>query len=280
MDTSVFYKQYVNAAPQELAPNGYVLQDLVRRYPWFSLGYLLLFKALCGMGGDASLSQSEKTAAYIYSRKKLYFILQQTRKDFETLAEEEFFTLDVPEQEPILDTGAAADKTLSAAADKTLAAAADKTLAAAADKTLAAAADKTQSRSIGTASLSDAGPLEFVLDIPKNRTFYPGADYFGKEQMASVSLDVTTPIDRFISENPRFTQALKRAGENLDTSEQDAPPALKDDEFVTETLAKIYAAQGYHKLAIDCYAKLILLYPEKSAYFASLVEEIKQKSNN
>ncbi len=265
MDTSVFYKQYVNAAPQELAPNGYVLQDLVRRYPWFSLGYLLLFKALCGMGGDASLSQSEKTAAYIYSRKKLYFILQQTRKDFETLAEEEFFTLDVPEQEPILDTGAAADKTLSAAA---------------ADKTLAAAADKTQSRSIGTASLSDAGPLEFVLDIPKNRTFYPGADYFGKEQMASVSLDVTTPIDRFISENPRFTQALKRAGENLDTSEQDAPPALKDDEFVTETLAKIYAAQGYHKLAIDCYAKLILLYPEKSAYFASLVEEIKQKSNN
>ena len=98
--------------------------------------------------------------------------------------------------------------------------------------------------------------------------------------MAAVQLDVTAPIDRFISENPRFTQVLRRAGENVDTSEQDAPPALQDDEFVTETLAKIYALQGYHKLAIACYAKLILLYPEKSAYFASLVEEIKQKSNN
>lgn len=98
--------------------------------------------------------------------------------------------------------------------------------------------------------------------------------------MDTIQLDVSTPIDRFISENPRFTQVLKRTGEDLDTSQQDAPPLLEDDEFVTETLAKIYADQGYHKLAIACYAKLILLYPEKSVYFATLAEEIKQKSDN
>lgn len=256
MDISTFYKDYLNATPQELAPHGYVLQDLVRRYPWFSLGHLLLFKALCGLGGDASLSQSEKTAAYVYSRQKLFFLLQQSREDFEKIAEEEFFTLDLSE--------AAAGSASSIPAGS----------AAAAALALGKVTDS------GKAVLSAAGPLEFVLDIPKDRTFYPGADYFGREQMAAVQLDVTAPIDRFISENPRFTQVLRRAGENVDTSEQDAPPALQDDEFVTETLAKIYALQGYHKLAIACYAKLILLYPEKSAYFASLVEEIKQKSNN
>ncbi|MFA7451213.1 MAG: hypothetical protein WCY79_06605, partial [Bacteroidales bacterium] len=97
MDISTFYKDYLNATPQELAPHGYVLQDLVRRYPWFSLGHLLLFKALCGLGGDASLSQSEKTAAYVYSRQKLFFLLQQSREDFDKIAEEEFFTLDLSE---------------------------------------------------------------------------------------------------------------------------------------------------------------------------------------
>ena len=49
-------------------------------------------------------------------------------------------------------------------------------------------------------------------------------------------------------------------------------------DFVTETLAAIYADQGYYDKAIEVYAKLILLYPEKSAYFATLVNEIKSKN--
>ena len=67
---------------------------------------------------------------------------------------------------------------------------------------------------------------------------------------------------------------------------QDIPPqgAEADEvdfdamDFVTETLAKIYADQGYYDKAIEVYAKLILLYPEKSTYFATLVNEIKSKN--
>ena len=51
------------------------------------------------------------------------------------------------------------------------------------------------------------------------------------------------------------------------------------DDFYTETLARIYAEQGYYEEAIKVYAKLILLYPEKSAYFATLVNEVKSKNN-
>ncbi|HHV03934.1 MAG: hypothetical protein WCQ69_01270 [Bacteroidales bacterium] len=234
MDIPSFYKKYLNASPQELAPYGYILQDMLRRYPWFSLGRLLLFKSLCGLGGEASLSESEKTAAYVYSRSKPFFILQESLKAQEKQSEEDFFTLDLTQE-----------------------------------------IEKEE-----TPPPSCTKTAEFVLESPAERTFYPGADYFGKADMSALELDVTVPIDRFISENPRFTQVLRRTGENVDTQNQDMPPVLGVDDFVTETLARIYAQQGYHKLAIACYGKLILLYPEKSAYFASLVQEIKQKTNS
>ncbi len=48
-------------------------------------------------------------------------------------------------------------------------------------------------------------------------------------------------------------------------------------DFCTETLASIYAEQGYYEQAAKIYSKLILLYPEKSAYFASLLEITKSK---
>ena len=50
-----------------------------------------------------------------------------------------------------------------------------------------------------------------------------------------------------------------------------------DSPLCTENLASIYAQQGYYQQAIEIYSKLCLLYPEKSAYFATLVKEVKIK---
>lgn len=44
--------------------------------------------------------------------------------------------------------------------------------------------------------------------------------------------------------------------------------------FYTETLAQIYAEQGYYDRAKSIYSKLILAYPEKNAYFAALIEKL------
>lgn len=50
-----------------------------------------------------------------------------------------------------------------------------------------------------------------------------------------------------------------------------------NDEIVTETLAKIYAEQGSILKAISTYEKLSLRHPEKSAYFAALIENLKKE---
>lgn len=50
--------------------------------------------------------------------------------------------------------------------------------------------------------------------------------------------------------------------------------AVIDEELATEELAEIYLAQGLNDRARAIYAKLSLLYPEKSVYFATIIARI------
>lgn len=84
-------------------------------------------------------------------------------------------------------------------------------------------------------------------------------------------------IDRFITENPRIEPNRdKNAGYQEDLSE----PFEGTGAFVTETLAMIYFNQGYYSRAIDIYEKLSLKFPEKSSYFASQIEKVKDYIKN
>ena len=63
--------------------------------------------------------------------------------------------------------------------------------------------------------------------------------------------------------------ASKESGHALDSTDLDEFTG-----FCTETLAQVYLEQGFPEHAKSIYSKLILRYPEKSAYFASLIEKI------
>jgi len=81
-------------------------------------------------------------------------------------------------------------------------------------------------------------------------------------------------IDKFINANPRIEpQKDKSYVPNEDISK---PYIEESGGLVTETLAKIYVNQGYYSKAIDIYEKLSLKFPEKSSYFASQIEKVKE----
>ena len=85
-------------------------------------------------------------------------------------------------------------------------------------------------------------------------------------------------IDKFLEAQPKMPQIKETEaaskGEGALTQED------KNEDFVTETLASIYARQGYYKKAIQIFEKLSLKYPEKSTYFAAQIEKIKLLMNN
>lgn len=84
-------------------------------------------------------------------------------------------------------------------------------------------------------------------------------------------------IDKFIQEEPRLSKPKKEFFNPVNMAKQ----SVEDDEdLVTETLAKIYLKQGNQAKALRIYDILALKYPEKSAYFAALIQEIKNKNLN
>lgn len=84
-------------------------------------------------------------------------------------------------------------------------------------------------------------------------------------------------IDKFIREEPRITPSKSTF---YSPSNMAKKSILEPDDLITETLANIYAQQGNFKKAISFYQKLSLKFPEKSRYFAALIEELKKKSNS
>ena len=95
----------------------------------------------------------------------------------------------------------------------------------------------------------------------ERRRVYAGAgDYFSQEE-----------YDRARQEGDNiFSRSAFKARQEETVSMPSAP----EYDFYTETLAQIYAEQGYYEQAKDIYAKLILAYPDKNAYFAALIEKL------
>lgn len=95
-----------------------------------------------------------------------------------------------------------------------------------------------------------------------------GGDYFSKDDFESLGEEGKNVVASFEKELARASQS------------DGIPPAMTDKDFetkyFTETLARVYAQQGFYDKAIEVYEKLILLNPEKSIYFASHIDGLKK----
>ena len=88
-----------------------------------------------------------------------------------------------------------------------------------------------------------------------------GGDYFSIEEYEQVRRSADNVFSRYAAK-----------------AREDAPVyngiSAVEFDLYTETLAQIYAEQGYYEQAKHIYSKLILAYPEKNAYFAALIQKI------
>lgn len=113
-----------------------------------------------------------------------------------------------------------------------------------------------------------AAPEEPAPEKPAQPRYYVvGGDYFGQadfERLEKEGFSVATPVFGARAGSRDYAPAVS---EEVD----------REGRVVSETLAAIYLQQEMYDRARDIYEKLILLYPEKSAYFASLIEKAKDK---
>ena len=80
-------------------------------------------------------------------------------------------------------------------------------------------------------------------------------------------------IDDFIEKDRQSPIKIKLNEEDAGTSQLPQPTEKTD--FLGETLAKIYIKQKKYEKALQIIQNLSLQYPEKSAYFALQIEELK-----
>jgi tetratricopeptide (TPR) repeat protein len=143
---------------------------------------------------------------------------------------------------------------------------------------------KTDSGEEPSASPADSGDLDIynLIFAPEYRL---DESVKTDEPMGEIARSIqeqsgkrTSLIEKFLEAQPKMPPVKeKEPNSPVDNNKQSDEG---NDDPVTETLATIYAQQGYYKKAIQIFEKLSLKYPEKSTYFAGHIEKIKNLMNN
>lgn len=238
------------------------LQALVSRYPWFSYAREVLLYKLVEIEPQCLETMYKESLVFFPVREKVLMgcrSLIAARRAGTDVQEADIQVADLLQ----VEEDAAPGNEVEPLEELSL------------DLDLDFVADGTDSDRDILLEVEDNGPAgeqvnEVELASAKPKIVVVGGDYFTKEDFAQ--LEESQRVSEI-----RLGAPAENAG-NPNSIDGEEEIEFDPLDFVTETLAKIYADQGYYDKAIEVYAKLILLYPEKSTYFATLVNEIKSKN--
>ena len=122
----------------------------------------------------------------------------------------------------------------------------------------------------------DDGVGEVKEQGQSRRIIVVGGDYFSQQQYESVRREGDNAFGAIAREAVEAANSSPASGPAVPSSPDGGEAAVDFVNLCTETLAEIYIDQGYPEQARQIYSRLSLRFPEKSAYFAALMEKLKK----
>jgi hypothetical protein len=272
------------------------LQKITEAHPYFPAGHLLLSKKLKAEGHNAFDSQVQRTAVYFNNPLWLDHLLstgeltvelpvqadQETKPLLHKVIEEEQRMQSI--KVPASATASAEPAIIQAEPEE------EQYAAATTEEVLQQAADEEKQKEVISSVLEEQlaefkKPVTAETELKIETEPYYTVDYFASQ---GIKVDLTQPQDRLGNQLRKFTDWLKQM-KNVKTDAADlgtdpemenmiqgiAKTSNETREIVTETMAEVLIKQGKNDKAVQLYLKLSFLYPEKSAYFAAKIEQLK-----
>ena len=297
MNRSDFSRMMEESAPIDRQMIG-ELNDLVNIFPYFQSAHMLLLKALKDSSDVRFENQLRNSAIHVADREVLYYFLKSeavSEPDIREIPEEKtapVFTV-ADSQQTVIESGKNSEELINEIEKSQYEKSAEEELSADENRfarsiLISTEADDDESDHAIFVITDESSPAEekiffmdpgfsipdrsdlLELDAEDSGTIKPEDD----SEPGSVKKLQADLIDKFIDANPRIEPSKEKSDYPV---EDISKPFIEErGSFVTETLAKIYTIQGYYSKAIDIYEKLSLKYPEKSSYFATQVEKIKE----
>lgn len=211
------------------------LKGIIARYPYFQTAKVLLLKKMKQEESLAFNRELKKSAVYIGDRAKLYAFLNPVE---------------------ILSTGPHEGGLLFANGEGK-------------DTELKDSFTLSSGTTMNYLFLAPEEDAKVVMDQPV-------VDYFENEEQSPVNdtkVHKWDLIDQFVnSEHKKIKVSNDISHPAVDLVNEST---MEHSAILTETLAKIYVKQNKYEKAIAIFESLGLKFPEKSAYFANRIEELK-----
>lgn len=222
------------------------IYELVDMFPYCPSAHMLLLKSLNDNEDVRFNRQLKRSALHIANREILYHYLNPCPGRLQGSNE----------NHPVHDPGGIENVIILTD---------DKIEAVENPESLTAAVEPVAEK--GTLLELDTDSVEPPVSEPPHPAPAPDENELRKQQQSNL-------IDRFIISNPRIEPSKDKNA--IPAADLSVPHSEETGGLVTETLARIYINQEYYSKAVIIYEKLSLKYPEKSSYFASQIENIKE----